>query len=235
MHKKKLIIFIWEWRSECSFFESFIMRILWWISTFSQKNNILMEWNEYYILLAHPRMWLSHKWWDSELVKNATYIKINRIIEEHLYLFPSQYEIEYTYLIFTDDDSGSVKKIETVKESIDSYCPKFNWTIVPIIPKVMIETWFLSGIGKDFLANHPKINKTALRRVQNNSGIESISETKKILLDSVLKNTELGWWWQQAIVWRTFWELIDIDMAIKKCRSFNQFYDDIVKIFWLDS
>lgn len=228
---KKVIIFIWEWKSEYAFFESFIMRVLSNNNCIPIKNNILLEWWNYYILFAHPRMWASHKWWDSQLIKAETYIQIKWKISSHSHILEYDHDTSFTYILFTDEDNWSSVKISQATSLINEYCSQFIGNIIPVIPKVMIETWFICWIWNDILSLYPDINKTKLQKTLKSKDIEKVEQTKIILLEEIINKTELWGWWQQRIIWREFWDYIDIETTKKLCPSFKKFIEDMESIF----
>lgn len=224
---KKIIVFIWEWNSEITFFEEFIKR-KYEISWENIKSDILYEINWNFILFSHPQISRDkHRWWNNAFKKSITYIKINAKIKNHLHIFWNIREYEFIYLFLTDtDDDNSEKKVNwDIEKLIKLYCKEFDWAKKVIWSKKIIESWFVSGLWRDFIEKHPDIDKIELRNIMKKD-IEKENDVEKTLKNIILKNTEIFWTTQETI-WREFWKYSDIEQAKKKSPSFKIFVEEI--------
>jgi len=223
-----IVIFIWEWNSEISFFQEFLKK-KYNISWENIKNLILYKvWNNL-IIFAHPIMWnTEHRWWDNTFNSAKTYIDINKKISSCKYEFQKDYKYNFVYLFLTDKDkSNSENKLNWVNELILKFCSAYKWDIIPVFAIKEIETWFLAGLGKEFIENYKWIDLDELEKFYKKD-IETFDDTKEFLRDVILKNTDISS--SQTYIWREFWKYIDIQQAKSKSKSFNEF----VKILdWL--
>jgi len=219
--KKKIIIFIWEWNSEISFFQEFLKNkylILWE----DIKNWILYKVWECFIIFAHPIIWnTEHKWWDNIFQSAKTYVDINKKIFSCKYAFWNISEYDFIYLYLTDKDkSNSENKLDWVDKLISKYCSAYKWDIIPVFAVKEIETWFLAGLWKEFIENYTWINLDKLNEFYKKD-IENIDDTKEFLKDIILKDTDISS--SQEYIWREFWKYLDIKQVESKSKSFKNF------------
>lgn len=227
---KKIVIFIWEWNSEISFFQEFIKKYF-SIKEESIKSWIIYQVKDHFIIFAHPIIWQEmHRWWDKTFSSPKTYIDINKKIFSSKYNFPNISDYEFIYLYLTDKDKvNSEKKLDWVDELIKKYCSWYIWKIEKIFAIQEIETWFLASLWEDFKENYPEINKIKLEEFYKNINIDSVPDTKELLKNIILKDTKI--WTSQEYIWREFWKYMDIAQAKSKSNSFKVFIDKLDSLF----
>jgi len=226
--KKKILIFIGEWKSEIWFFQEYIKRKC-SVSWENIKSWISYKIWENFIIFAHPIIWNEkHKWWDCTFTSSKTYIDINSKIKSSEHMFWNLYECDFIYLFLTDKDKiNSGEKIEWVDDLISEYCWNYNWKKEVIWAIKEIETWFLAWIWEEFIENYPEINQKNLEEFYKKN-IENEDDTKEFLKNIILKNTKI--WKSQEYIWREFWKYINIEKAKNKSDSFRNFVEKIEEI-----
>lgn len=225
--KKNIIIFIGEWKSEIAFFQEFIKN-KYNIEWENIKTDILYEINNNFIVFAHPILGNDkHDWWDKKFKHPLTYIAINKRIESCLYSFNKSNEYSYVYLYLTDKDkTGSESKIDWVDDLILEFCNKYDWKVGIIWSIKEIETWFLSGIWKEFIEHYPDVNIEELDNFYKKD-IEKENDTKELLTEGAILIDTALFWTSQENIWREFWKYIDIEQAKRKSPSFKKFIETI--------
>lgn len=223
--KKKLIVFIWEWKSEKAFFENFLISNYWFKKTNEKWDFILEKWN-IKVWLAFPKLWDSHRWWDSKIISENTYKDIKwQLLWLSKWIFK---DINiFKYLILTDEKLSEEKKAKS-KENIENILSNYNWNIYIAFASYEIETWFIWWIW-DKIKNSKNINIGILNDfILNNKDIDKVKDTKEILY-SILPE-ELKWKSKQETIARYFWDNIDIKIAKEKSQSFMKFIEILNKI-----
>jgi hypothetical protein len=223
----KIIVFIWEGKSEYAFFQEFIK------NRYSIKWENIKSWILYkvwgnYIIFSHPILWsANHYWWDRTFKSDKTYVAINKKIFSSKYKFWNINEYNFHYLYLTDKDKNNSEcKLEWVEEFITKNCPSFTWKIHKVFAIKEIETWFLAGLWKDFNDNFKDVNILKLEEFYKKD-IEKEDNTKELLINTILDWTEIWWEWKQETIWREFWKYIDVEQAKKKSPSFKKFVEVI--------
>ena len=230
MKKKRFIIFIGEWKSEYAFFQEFLKNKF-TLDDGDIKSSILYSYKWNFILFWHPRMWTSHKGWDSQLMKPDTYKFLNLRIQWSTHSVWNIHDLDIIYLFFTDTDTWkSQQKVKKAEAYIKMYCKEYAWEILPILARKEIETWFICWIWEEFTKNYPELNKKNLEEFLNTKNVEEENNTKELLSKVILKNTEIGWWWKEETIWRAFWKYIDVNLAKHYSSSFKAFIDILEKI-----
>jgi len=228
MRKKvenKLIIFIWEWKSEKTFFENFLISNYWFKRTDEKWDFILEKWN-IKVWLAFPKMWDSHKWGDSKIISEDTYkdikwqlLWLSRWIFKNITIFK--------YFILTDEKL-SIEKKEKSNENIWKILYNYIGNIYITFASYEIETWFIWWIWEK-IKKDKEINTEILNDfIKNNKDIDKAKDTKEVLY-SILPE-ELKWKSKQVTIARYFWDNIDKELAIQKSKSFENFIRILEKI-----
>ena len=226
----KIIVVVWEGKSEIAFLQSFLKRQK-NIKSSNIKSPIVYKIDDNYVLFSHPTLsTASHVWGDDTFSKWKTFKSIASKIVGNSYIRNGK-DIEYVYLIFTDKDKpNSLNKEREAKALIESYCSNYKWSVHSIFACQEIETWFLAWFPSVFRNKYKEVDHSTLDILLRKYGnFDWITDTKWILT-SIIKNTELDG--TQEYKWRMFWEYIDIEQAKSLSSSFCLFLKKIDQLFW---
>lgn len=223
--ENKLIVFIWEWKSEKAFFENFLISNYWFKRTNEKWDFILEKWN-IKVWLAFPKLWDTHEWGDKKLLSEDVYRKLKwQFIWLSKWIFK---DINiFKYFVLTDEKISEEKENKT-KENIEKHLSSYNWDIYIAFASYEIETWFIWWIWEK-IKKDKKLNTEILNEfIENNKDIDKVEDTKEILY-SILPE-ELKWKSKQETIARYFWEYIDKDLAIQNSKSFKTFIKKLEEI-----
>lgn len=216
---EKLIIFIWEWKTEISFITS-LLKNKYWFKQNCKSNAFIEKWKTL-VCLAHPQTWICHKWWDCTIYWEETYKRIRPLLLNTSKFVFNINNVNIEYIILTDIKEAE-KKIKYSDEYIKNYLDIFDWNINILFASYEIETWFLVWIWNDFKKNY-LIDDKGHKDFLKNRKIENIRDTKEIL-DKVLPK-QISW--KTMYIWEEFWRYIDVDLWISKSNSFKVFINKL--------
>lgn len=225
--ENKLIIFIWEWKSEKAFFENFLISNYWFKKTDEKWDFVLERWN-IKVWLAFPKLWDSHKWWDSKIISENTYKDIKwQLLWLSKWIFK---DINiFKYFILTDEKLSEEKESKT-KENIEKILLSYSWDIYIAFASYEIETWFIWWIWEKIKKDKNINIEISNEFIGNNKDIDKVKNTKEILY-SILPE-ELKWKSKQETIARYFWDNIDKDLAIQNSKSFEKFIEELENIIY---
>lgn len=227
---KNIIIFIWEWKSEISFFQTFLLKS-YSITAEYIKSGIMYEINWNFVIFAHPIVWNEdHLWWDHTFKSAKTYSDINTKIFSHRFCLNKKEHYVYKYLFLTDlDKPNSKDKLDSAEQLIREYCSAYIGEIIPVFAIKEIENWFLAWLWDEFIKNYPRINTVELWKIHSMPNIDKLDNAKETLRNQILSETSI--WSAQWFIWREFWNYIDIEQAMNLSDSFKEFIKRINECF----
>jgi hypothetical protein len=173
----------------------------------------------YYILFGHPRMWKTHKWWDSQLLNPKTYNEVYSRVKWISSIYKSIEDL--SYLILTDTDTWLLqKKIDFWKKEVSRFPKQFYWEVYCFPAEQCIENRFVLWLTADSLL------------IKNLSKFKEI--LKKIIDKSykVKKSDLLCILWKHKrnaeTIWYEMWSNISIDILCWRSSNFKMLYEHIV-------